>query len=1118
MMSKNVLLGNDSGNQGLLESLNALTKSEGQLVGAETLYESKRTGKGVEEIQTSLSSVSLGVDEIRTVMEQTHAQAKEEKDQKYLELVKAALSPSAAPQDRYDQIKRERVPNSGDWIYSEEALTAWIETGRDPILWIQGNPGSGKSFLTYNIITHLHDIQKDSSEAVPPGTPIAYFFFRDNNDNTRSFLQALNDLSYQLTQSDPAYAKYVISTVRDGGELSTIRITWQKLFAEYWLTGGDDLAYVCLDGLDESFDEDREIFFELLGDLRDAGDNCRLRIAMTGRPHVYDEIVNAVQTASTIYVDATKNSSDIANYVEASIKKSRVLSRVSKKLKERVIETLISKAGGMFMWVKLMIADLSKKSRESAIEKALDDAPKGLTEMLVHALEGFSSRLEEEDASDLNDMLAWVCLARRPLTLGEVDAMLRLKSEEGEAVLFLEGKLRQQYSAFFTLVRADRLTTSDLMTNKGTTIGDDMDDETSAGAERDEPDDFEGEDDVENQTDFDSHLATTTVAFSHASISDFFRNPSQGKVKASGEDHPLVGVNLDEAHLQLAKTCIDLVVDQTVEQRVKEAASLVRFAAANWIEHLQQVDLAKVDPDVRVHIALNVLKMLQDPVVILKYASPRNWRFYTKDHTSLLQKWLTDDAVKEELPAEASTWLDAIGDAASLDLFQPTMKQIAVRWLHPGHKDFWHVQACPVIIHTWLGRRDGKPEPEKVPTLSAAEIEEAAKWCELEQDAEWYQRMAMSFREQKYDDEAIKYFEKALEMNPSFWNARGGISIMKTRQGKLEESIALDEANLPSIDQDTTSSEEWKLSGKVACNKRMALNYWSLARQITEDVTHDSLELDKKSFEHYDASFRLKDTDYESLLACVTHLGEVAKLSLPWGPCADDESSQKHVDKTSVPTPADCYSRTMVYVHALHEKQTEKGHTNFVDCLLSSSFSMAKYWDEDLFRYVSRASHATGEAEWIEARYREAIAVARKERETITAGCLHLCLAALYFDSLQDHENDEKAIRLVESVALEAAVSSKVETEIGYLRRSALNFLGELCVGKAVDEADPSKAERWVRKMERVWARSSRRNPTIAHDAIPPSDIAFYLAAWYVRHGRVGGKSSRAIHRGKSHH
>jgi hypothetical protein len=115
------------------------------------------------------------------------------------------------------------LTGSGDWIRSEEALTAWVDLDEQPLLWISGNPGSGKSFLTYNIINYIHELAQKSSSEVPDDASVAYFFFRDNDAKTQSIQQALHDMAYQLTQSDPVYAKYLATGSHSPGEIASVR-------------------------------------------------------------------------------------------------------------------------------------------------------------------------------------------------------------------------------------------------------------------------------------------------------------------------------------------------------------------------------------------------------------------------------------------------------------------------------------------------------------------------------------------------------------------------------------------------------------------------------------------------------------------------------------------------------------------------------------------------------------------------------------------------------------------------------------------------------------------------------------------------------------------------------
>ena len=246
---KNVLLGNDKEIQSLVARLDKLTQSEDRLVGAETLVETKRTARMMSVVQVSMgentaklehlavstSEVSAGVGQVLDVLEESKAQAMQDKDLKHMEAAKKMLNPSVLAQDRFDEIKREHVPNSGDWIRSEETFQDWVSSNA-PILWVSGTPGSGKSFLTYNMITYLYERHQDTGgHAVH--TSVGYFFFRDNKDQTRSFERALQDVSYQIAQNDQAYAKHLVNVSHSDPDVASIRSAWQRLFLDFYVRG-----------------------------------------------------------------------------------------------------------------------------------------------------------------------------------------------------------------------------------------------------------------------------------------------------------------------------------------------------------------------------------------------------------------------------------------------------------------------------------------------------------------------------------------------------------------------------------------------------------------------------------------------------------------------------------------------------------------------------------------------------------------------------------------------------------------------------------------------------------------------------------------------------------------
>jgi hypothetical protein len=283
--SKNALLGNDEKLRGLVTKLEKMTQSEAQLVGAETLIESKKTGRRVDGISVTLTETSMAVqdgnfklkevstgvhqiavnqDEFRQEIHRNfgnvmaalneRAEVKDDKDKKCLDKAKALLKPSVSPVDIFLDISKKRVPGTGDWIRNEELFMSWMDQ-ENPVLWISGNPGSGKSYLSGNIIAYLQE-QHPQGVQHPSRISIGYFFFKDSDPQTRSFHQALRDLAYQISQNDPVYAKYIDSQCQSPDDIRTIRSAWRKLFVEYFIKNDrvDSSVYLVVDGVDEAYE------------------------------------------------------------------------------------------------------------------------------------------------------------------------------------------------------------------------------------------------------------------------------------------------------------------------------------------------------------------------------------------------------------------------------------------------------------------------------------------------------------------------------------------------------------------------------------------------------------------------------------------------------------------------------------------------------------------------------------------------------------------------------------------------------------------------------------------------------------------------------------------------
>jgi tetratricopeptide (TPR) repeat protein len=1072
--TRNVLLGSDDEIQSSISKLDKLTKTEASLVGAETLVESKRTGRMVDGMSVTVTSTNVTVQETGQVVGQMSLEvtdvretlgdvllkvnqlselkeeARNDQEKTHQDIVKKALQPSKtnAPQDWYDKINKSRVPNTGDWIRREEVFKSWV--GKDvPIIFISGNPGAGKSFLSSNIITFLRE-QHPQGVQHPSHVSVGYFFFKDDNPSTRSFHQAFRDIAYQISQNDPVYQKYLSSTVEDYESISTMESAWRTLFVDYFLIDkyGDSSVYMLFDGVDEAFETERQIFLSLLKDVRDAGHDARIQLAVVGRPQLSDQIVEGLELESergipTIHVSSLKNSGDIERYIKSSIHKSVILRRVSSKLSEEIVEKLSSGAQGMFIWVDLMLKELLKKRNESSMRKSLNQAPNGLKEMLRHVLESFSASSNEEELEYLNELLAWTACALRPFKLGEIETILRLKSPEGEGMIYPEGMLRKQFASFFTLNREDGLTTAELQNPHR--YKDDSDDEEEEGEKREV---FE---DVENETDFDSNKETTEVTFCHASIGDFLRDETQGKVSA-GDGHIPIGVDYHDGKVHILMTCLKLLCDPEFVKKFEGTADFTRnYVCEYWPVHLRSIELSRVKLEDRKEIASMLAKMFSQEGFMELWTDSKAWHC-SNESLKLVRQWWEDKEVVDSLHQEERDFV-TLTSSSPATTFKPVAMIYAKKWLDQQKAPM----KCVAAIVSYK-------EFEKDPNLNSTSINlkptaketiDAAEWSGKEKTAIWYRRVAMVLRICGHYEEALEYFLKSDQMDPNECLTKTGLAKLYVLQKQWRKAIELDQKT------------EQVLLKRIGEEPDKASQHRDLAHQLQERMGDSYGQLKDK--DNRFATFKRAFVNQPNCDRCINVI--------------IFHNNDEHLYKDTIDMLKKLQS----------EEVTGKEYSRLTASLWENPSGGTSY-----FYDCADAARKTNELDFLVEAYREAIRAAKKEAKNITASWLELSLAKLYKEYVGD---EKKAVRTWERI-IDTYAASKDEDEIGEVKQVASEFLAKHIISEAVDAGIGSaEAEKQGKRLEELV----RKKTTFAKEAIswiPANLPALILGLWYRLSGR----------------
>lgn len=678
---------------------------------------------------------------------------------------------------------------------------------------------------------------------------------------------------------------------------------------------------------------------------------------------------------STIHVNADKNIEDITSYVRKGIRKSRSISRVPKLQRLSIEKALIDKAQGMFLWADLMLTELNRKTRASTMLESLHKAPKGLDAMLKHVLETFSSRLNEEEATELNIILGWVACSDRPLTLRQVDEILSVELQTDDDKLRLEDALRTQYASLFVLNREDGLTTADLVSGGRNSLTQPQEDGPVENSDSSS----------EQEQAFNSDKFRTKVVFCHASIGDYLRNPGYGKVAAGGDSTP-IGVDIVQMSARALNICLAQIADGL--------PSFVRdYAIDEWVSHLNHVCkyLDKVDQQQKQETILLLCRILMCPDLEEMFHTavvPDPVIFFIDRQTiDLIVTLLADqECVNTIDDIELQKWIRVcIQEPAQI--FVPLGREVASRWLIYSRNPEFCMSAIWAIVIVLNG--NNPHDLREPPPASVDTVLEVARWAQFEENARWNHNVGACLNNLGHGDAAIQYLNTALALEP-IWGAKRDLAEVYKKQGRLDDSLQL----------------------LRECEAQYAQ---LLAGHESEDKAQDLSKLRNNL-----GLLHIQLGDYSN----ATHW---FMASIELGDFFHISDAVSHVLRVLVATRYPQYERIMQVLKKVDRKVWPlDSDTNFLFDIFRRHFQDYVTCDNAFPLVVAVSAKRCNNLHWLESKYQGAIAERNMQLASIKDICFMESLAHLY-DKFLDQE--EKAIQIWKGIIAQHRVRDSFQYE-----------------------------------------------------------------------------------------
>ena len=345
--------------------------------------------------------------------------------------------------DDYHVALQSRVANTCNWALESLDVRTWLAS--DPlskaakVLWIKGKPGTGKSILTASLVEYL---KKHKS------APVCYFFCFYNHEGKRRCNNIIGSWVSQLVRTSPIVFQIATEVYNKKESHIAAQVELWRIFQEA-NTRLQECFFV-IDGFDECAREDAAVrnfshldsraFF--LQQLDDAISNTQARVLIVSREDLdirerlrlssYHNAAGSNWNVWTEYeITRDDTAKDIERFSRDILEHKLSSGRATSELKEELAADAAQKSEGMFLWIKLLYARLSRSNNPSKLRGLISTTPSGLDQAYERDLKAISS-FGEEDQIRAIAILRWTLFAERPLTVRELCEALILERDLGD--------------------------------------------------------------------------------------------------------------------------------------------------------------------------------------------------------------------------------------------------------------------------------------------------------------------------------------------------------------------------------------------------------------------------------------------------------------------------------------------------------------------------------------------------------------------------------------------------------------------------------------------------------------------------------------------------------------
>lgn len=320
----------------------------------------------------------------------------------------------------YESISDEeaKFPGTCGWILKNSKVSTWLKPKPDiPFVWLQGNPGSGKSVLSTQLVRFLHAAK---SSVISHFCTYTYVSSTKYENIVKSLLLQLLRRNGELV--DYTYHECIL------GKKSPALSALEQLLQTVSLSMSDEpreteYIWFVIDGLDECELERQPRLLSLLNQItanssRNGETICKILISCRFSPTISKRL--GKKQIVSLSNESEQLESAIQQYAHQRLRPAgerlRQLELGPDDIEE-IERAIARKAAGMFLYARLVLDYLTTNIFlcRDELKESVHQLPPTLTDFYKKILIQILARQDSRSVDRIRCILGWIAFARRPL-------------------------------------------------------------------------------------------------------------------------------------------------------------------------------------------------------------------------------------------------------------------------------------------------------------------------------------------------------------------------------------------------------------------------------------------------------------------------------------------------------------------------------------------------------------------------------------------------------------------------------------------------------------------------------------------------------------------------------